>query len=105
MRFKSGKMTSDSVIGPSPHPDHEAAHGPARNGCCPRCGTAVRVVGYESCDCGREHIEQLAPAMPTDTDLISLGESAVRGYLDFPAARAWFTTWVRRGLSQQGAKE
>ena len=37
------------------------AHGRNRDGRCPRCGGAVRVVGFESCDCGREQIEQLVP--------------------------------------------
>ena len=41
--------------------DCEAAHGPASKGRCPRCRSPVLVVGFESCDCGREQIEQLAP--------------------------------------------
>ena len=44
---------------PQEPPDCEAAHGPAVNGCCPRCGGPVHVLGFESCDCGREQIEQL----------------------------------------------
>lgn len=47
---------------PSPPPDCSGAHGNNENGCCPRCGSAVRVVGFESCDCGREQIEQLVPS-------------------------------------------
>lgn len=49
---------------PPPSPDCEAAHGNNVNGCCPRCGGAVRVVGFQSCECGREQIEQLV-AGPT----------------------------------------
>ena len=45
-------------------PDCEAAHGNNVNGRCPRCGAAVRVVGFQSCECGREQIEQLVVSAP-----------------------------------------
>lgn len=91
---------------PAPEPpDCEAAHGNNINGCCPRCGAAVRVVGFQSCECGREQIEQLAPALPTDSDLIALGEAAVTGYIDFPKARAWFAKWRGARVSERPAPE
>ena len=42
-------------------PECAGAHGNNQGGKCPRCGSRVRVVGFQSCDCGREQIEQLAP--------------------------------------------
>jgi len=59
------KDAHDPTVG-APSPDCEAAHGNNVNGCCPRCGGPVRVVGFQSCECGREQIEQLvgAPSAP-----------------------------------------
>jgi hypothetical protein len=36
--------------------------------------------------------QERAPAV-TDDELFSLGERAVRGYLDFDEARKWFADW------------
>jgi len=56
---EAGRRLASAPARGAGEPDCEAAHGPAVNDCCPRCGGPVRVLGFESCDCGREQIEQL----------------------------------------------
>lgn len=57
----------------SPSTDCPGAHGNHEGGRCPRCRSLVRVVGFESCNCGREQIEQLEPLLEISAAMRTIG--------------------------------